>query len=129
MLTLLHLPCIPWMNSIYLAGVHEEGTGTSHNSDTCKWQAGAFSVRSLSKFTSISDACLNTQTTVNGFFVKIKNTKIKRWLATSKKDHTKNLKSDVPVWAVACSFIFPMASECCLLPRDHRYECIFGLIR
>lgn len=61
--------------------------------------------------------------------MKIKNTKIKRWLATSKKDPTKKLESDVPGWAVACSFIFPMTSESRLLHRDHRYEYMFGSMR
>lgn len=78
-------------NITYLPGLHEERMSTCHSSDPHEWQAGAFDVmkviiqihKHFRRLPEYADNC-------DGFFVKIMNTKIKHWLATSKKDHTKN---------------------------------------
>lgn len=91
MFILLHLQCIPSMNNIYLPGLHEEGKSTCHSSDPHEWQASVFSAmmviiqihKHFRRLPKYADNC-------DGFFVKIMNTKIKRWLATSMKAQTKN---------------------------------------
>lgn len=92
MFILLHLQCIPSMNNIYLPGLHEEGKSTCHSSDPHEWQASVLSAMMViiqihKHFRRLSKNADNRE---NNFFVKIMNTKIKLWLATSMKAQTKN---------------------------------------
>lgn len=106
----LQLQWFPPMSNIYLPGLPEERMRACHSSDPHKCQASAFNVITvIIQIHKPSTHLPKEASSCESFFAKIMDSKIKHQLATSKKALTQNLKSDIPMWAMACSFLRPMA--------------------